>query len=209
VPDKEGRARAVNTIDDIWRGPGHPKTLHLLDNDFFGQPEPEWRARIEEIIVGGFRVCLNQGINVRHLSAPAAEALAGVEYRDDSFSRRRLYTAWDNLKDERIFFRGIDLLEAAGIPSGNVMSYMLVGFAKDETLERVMYRFQRMVSRGIKPYPMVYDCRATDPGRYQRMKQFQRWAVTGLYRVVPFSEYDSAKKAQNNKHKQSSMELVQ
>lgn len=195
VPTKEGKARSVNTINDIWRGPGFPKTIHLLDNDFFGQPEDQWRARIDEIRVGGFKVCLNQGINVRHLTPEAAEALASVEYRDDSFSQRRIYTAWDNFKDEKIFFRGMDMLEEAGIPAAHVMAYMLVGFFKNETWETIRHRFNRMVERGIRPYPMVFDCRETDPERYRRLKQFQRWAVTGLYRAVPFEDYDANKKA--------------
>ena len=195
VPTKEGKARSVNTINAIWRGGDRPKNIHLLDNDFFGQPEDQWRARIAEIRDGGFKVCLNQGINVRHLTPDAAAALASVEYRDDSFTKRRLYTAWDNFKDERIFFRGMDMLEAAGIPAKHVMAYMLVGFFKNETWGTIRYRFDRMVERGIRPYPMVFDCRATDSARYRRLKQFQRWAVTGLYRAVSFEEYDAGQKA--------------
>ena len=38
---------------------------YLLDNDFFGQPREQWEARIAEIREGGFKVCLNQGINIR------------------------------------------------------------------------------------------------------------------------------------------------
>ena len=195
VPAKEGKARSLNTIAAIWRGPGHKKQLHLLDNDFFGQPEQEWQARIREIRDGGFKVCLNQGINVRHLSPAAAEAIASVEYRDDDFQERRLYTAWDNLKDEGVFFRGIDMLEAAGIPPKHVMAYMLVGWDKRETWERIWQRFDRMVARGVQPYPMVYDTRAIDPAGYRHLKQFQRWVVTGLYRAVPFSDYDAGRKA--------------
>jgi hypothetical protein len=189
VPAKEGKARSTNRIAEIWRGAGHPKKLHLLDNDFFGAPE--WRDRIAEIRDGEFRVCLNQGINVRHLSPEAAEALATVEYRDDRFSERRLYTAWDNLKDERVFFRGVAMLEAAGVPARHLRAYMLVGWDKNETWERIHHRFERMVERGIEPFPMVFDCRATDPARYRGLKQFQRWAITGLYRAVPFSQYDA------------------
>jgi hypothetical protein len=192
VPGKEGKARSVMTIADIWRGDGHPKKLHLLDNDFFGQPD--WRARIAEIRDGGFKLCLNQGINVRHITTEAAEALATVEYRDDKFSERRVYTAWDNLKDEEVFFSGMDKLEAAGIPAKHVMSYMLVGYDKRETWDRIWHRFNRMVDRGIQPYPMVFDCRAADPNRYRELKRLQRWVVTGLYRAVPFSDYDAGKK---------------
>jgi len=96
VPTKEGRPRSVNTISDIWRGPGHPKQLHLLDNDFFGQPAEDWRARLHEIRDGGFVVCFSQGLNIRKIDDEAAAELATVEYRDDQFERRRLYTAWDN-----------------------------------------------------------------------------------------------------------------
>jgi hypothetical protein len=124
VPGKEGKPKAVATIADIWRGEGHPKLLHLLDNDFFGQPDDEWRARIAEMRDGGFKVCFNQGINVRAITDETAAAMASVEYRDDGFQQRRLYTAWD-----------------------------------------------RMVARGIKPFPMVYGDRPD-------LKRFQRWAVT-------------------------------
>lgn len=193
VPTKEGRNRSAAAVADIWRGEGHARKLHLLDNDFFGNPD--WRDRIAEIRDGGFKVCLNQGINVRHLTQEAAEALASIEYRDDAFKERRVYTAWDNLKDEEIFFRGVDLLEAAGIKSRQVMSYMLVGFGKRETWDRIWHRFNRMTDRGIEPYPMVFDCRATDPQRHHDLKRFQRWVVTGLYRAVPFSDYDAGRRA--------------
>lgn len=183
VPTKEGRNRSVHGIPEIWRGPGHPKNLHLLDNDFFGQPRDQWKARVQEIQQGGFRVCLNQGINVRLINDEAAEALASLEYRDDQFKERRLYTAWDNLRDEKIFFDGIDRLERAGIPAKHVMAYMLIGFDITETWDRIWHRFNRMVERGIRPYPMVYDRGRTD------LLSFQRWVLTGLYRIVRWDEY--------------------
>lgn len=202
VPTKEGRPQATAAIADIWRGPGHQKQLHLLDNDFFGQPEDDWQARIAEIRSGGFKVCLNQGINVRLISTGAAEALASIEYRDDGFQERRLYTAWDNLKDEEVFFHGVDVLEDAGIPPRHLRAYMLLGFDKHETWARIHHRFDRMVERGIEPYPMVFDCRATDPVRYHGLKRFQRWVITGLYRAVPFEDYDAGRKAVHYEHRQ-------
>src|SRR5208282_3180824 len=80
VPGKEGKPQSVSTITDIWRGPGHPKHLHLLDNDFFGQPDDQWRARLTEIRDGGFKVCFNQGLNVRLMTPEAARELATVDY---------------------------------------------------------------------------------------------------------------------------------
>lgn len=181
VPRKEGKPVSVGTIHDIWRGAHYPKKIHLLDNDFFGNPE--WRDRIQEIRDGKFRICLSQGINVRLINQEAAEALATIEYRDTKFSRKRLYTAWDNLKDEGVFFRGMDVLERAGIRPDHVMAYMLIGYDKSETWDRIWHRFNRMVERGIKPYPMVYNRARKD------LCAFQRWVNLGLYRIVPWDDY--------------------
>jgi hypothetical protein len=186
VPKKEGKPTSVNTIESIWRGEPYPKKLHLLDNDFFGGPE--WRERIKEIRDGGFRVCLSQGINTRLINDEAAEALASIQYRDTKFKERRLYTAWDNLGDEKVFFRGVDTLQRAGIPPTHLRTYMLIGFAKDETWERIWHRFNRMVEMGIEPYPMVYDRGRKD------LCAFQRWVITGLYRAVPWEDYREARK---------------
>ena len=112
---KRARNRSAATIAEIWRGPSHAKHLHQLDNDFFGQPRDQWEARIDEIRTGGFRVCINQGINVRMVDDASAKALASIRYTDDSFTRRRLYTAWDSLGDEgERFFDGVATLERYG-----------------------------------------------------------------------------------------------
>ena len=189
VPKKEGKPLSVRTIAQIWRGPGHPKKVNLLDNDFFGQPRESWQERIREIREGGFRVSLSQGINVRMVDEESAAALASVEYRDGDFKERTLYTAWDNLGDEAIFKNGVATLKAAGIPPKHLRVYMLIGFAKDETWDRIHYRFNEMVALGCEPYPMPFDQSRRD------LKRFQRWAVTGLYRAIPFEKYDPHFKA--------------
>lgn len=181
VPRKEGRPRFNQSVNDMWRGEGHPRKLHIMDNDFFGVPE--WRRHVEDIREGGFKVCLSQGINVRLIDDEAAAALASIEYRDSKFRKRRLYTAWDNLGQQRIFFGGIERLVRAGIPTKHIMAYMLIGYAKGETMGDIQYRFQAMVSAGIMPYPMVYDI------KNKKLRRFQRWVVTGLYRACSFDEY--------------------
>ena len=183
VPAKEGRPKPVSTVAEIWRGYPHPPNIVLLDNDFFGQPREQWRARVREIRDGGFKVNFNQGINIRLVDDEAAECLAGLRYYDVQFKNHRLYTAWDNLRDERIFFRGVDRLEAAGVPARHIMVYMLVGYDPEETWERIFHRFDRMVERGVLPYPMVYNNARKD------LKRFQRWVVTRLYKWLPWKEY--------------------
>jgi hypothetical protein len=195
VPAKEGANRSAATITEIWRGEPMPRHIHLLDNDFFGQPTGQWQARIAEIHNGGFKVCFNQGINIRMIGprldpeGAIAAALASVDYRDDGFVNKRIYTAWDNLGDERAFFEGVVRLEAAGIPPRHLMVYMLVGYDRRETWPRIFERFDKMTARGIKPYPMVYDIRDRDLEHWRRLKQFQRWAVWRLYQWLPWQDY--------------------
>jgi hypothetical protein len=185
VPKKEGKVRGLNPIHAIWRGHPHPKKIHLLDNDFFGQPE--WRKRCEEIIEGDYAVCFNQGINVRLIHKEGAEMLAKMRYSDDQFTRRRLYTAWDNRKDESIFMRGIQILFDAGIKPQSIMVYMLCGYWPGETLEDVLYRFKKLKALGVLPYPMVYD------NSNKLLKKFQRWVIRRLHEFVPWEEYQHQK----------------
>lgn len=192
VPWMEGKPRTASSINDIWRGEPWPKQLHLLDNDFFGVPE--WRDRIREIREGGFKVCLSQGINVRMITEESAAALASIEYRNTKFTERKLYTAWDLLGDEKIFFRGVDLLEAAGVPPSRLYAYMLIGHDKKETWATVWYRFKRMTDRGIEPFAMTYDRTRQD------LICFARWVNRGLYRIdgCSWPEYERATKTQES-----------
>lgn len=188
VPKQEGKARPAGTIAQIWRGPGFPKRLHLLDNDFFGNPN--WRSVVQAINDGGFRVCINQGINVRLLDDEAAAAMASMHVMDDQFKTRRIYTAWDNIGDEAVFFRGVTLLENHGVNPDNLMVYMLVGYDPRETWERLWHRYSRMIERKVRPYPMVHDrYRHEKPEHWKKLKQFQAWCIRGTHKTTPFEEF--------------------
>lgn len=182
VPKKEGRPRSTNSIYDIWRK-DKPRCLILLDNDFFGQPKEDWRARIDEIIEGDFKVSFNQGINVRLINDEAAAAIASVRYSDDQFQTKRLYTAWDNVGQEKIFTDGIARLMGAGIDPHNIMVYMLIGYNKEETWEDIFYRYRIMKNLGVIPFPMVFNNVRKD------LKRFQRWVIRRYDQIVPWEEF--------------------
>lgn len=182
VPKKEGKPRSTNTIWDIWR-PETDRSIVLLDNDFFGQAKDQWKARMEEIKDGGFKVNFNQGVNIRMITPESAAALASVRYYNAQFTGRRLYTAWDNLGQESIFFRGMAMLNEAGIPSRHLMVYMLIGYKPGETIEEILYRYQRLKDAGCMPYPMVYD------NTNRTLKRFQRWVVMRYDEEVPWDEF--------------------
>jgi len=180
VPKKEGKPKSINSIWDIWRE-GTDRAVVLLDNDFFGQEL--WRERIGEIQDGGFKINFNQGINIRMVTPEAAEALATIRYYNVNFTTRRLYTAWDNLGQEKVFFKGLDCLTAAGIPPRHVMVYMLIGYKAGETMEEILYRFNRLKDAGCLPYPMVYD------NSNRELKHFQKWAVMRYHELVSWEDY--------------------
>jgi hypothetical protein len=54
---------------------------------------------------------------------------------------------------------GVRTLERHGIHPRNLLAYMLVGYDRRETWERVFYRFNKMTALEIRPYPMIYGDR--------------------------------------------------
>lgn len=189
VPKKEGKMRSEKAIRDIWRGEGWPRELVLLDNDFFGNPD--WRARIAEIRDGGFRVSFNQGINARFLcdrmkdADEAAESIVSVDYRDDSMKVKRIYTAWDNRKDEEILFQGLRRLVKYGVKPDHIMVYMLIGYWPGETETDRVYRQARLRDFGCRPYPMPFV-------RTPDLVGFQRWVIGAYDKRVSWGQWKAA-----------------
>lgn len=181
VPEKEGRPSPGDSPHNIWRGPGYPKHLLLLDNDFFGGPH--WHSEARNIVEGGFRVSLNQGINARLLIDEQAEWLAAMDYRDETMRKRRIYTAWDRTEDRDRFLRGLKKMTRHGIKPHHLMVYVLVGYKSgiEDALERVrvLHEF------GAKPYPMPYV-------RTPETVGFQRWVVRRYYHGIPWADFKAA-----------------
>lgn len=195
VPKKEGKNAHELAVTELWRGEGHPKHLLLLDNDYFGQPG--WREKARVMREGGFKVCFSQGINVRLFDEKAAEVLGQLECRDDSFKRRRIYTAWDNRKDESRLFAGLDLLtKIAGFSPDQIMVYMLIGYWPGETLEDRLYRQLRLREYGCRPYPMPFV-------RTPELVGFQRWCISSCDKRVPWEDWVAARYQPRNLHKKA------
>ncbi len=183
VPKKEGKVRPEATIPELWRGDPWPRELLLLDNDFFGQPA--WRERIAEIRDGKFKVSFNQGINARCLTEEAAEAIASVNYRDDSMERKRIYTAWDNLDDEERLFTGLGRLVKYGVKPDHIMVYMLCGYWPGETQLDREYRRRKLREFGARPYPMPFV-------RTKELVGFQRWIIGAYDKRFSWEQWERA-----------------
>jgi hypothetical protein len=192
VPRKEGAWRTEKTIAEIWRGGEYPRELILLDNDFFGpESRSEWRARLAEIRNGRFKVSFNQGINARFLSDEAAEAIASVDYRDDSMKVKRIYTAWDNRPDEKRLFAGLQRLVDHGVKPDHIMVYMLIGYWPGETEDDRLYRQARLREFGCRPYPMPFV-------RSRELVGFQRWVIGAYDKRIPWTDWKRAEYQPHN-----------
>lgn len=199
VPEKEGAVREEQSIMDLWRGEPWPRELLLLDNDFFGQPR--WRDRIDEIRTGGFKVSFNQGINARMLTDETAAAIASVDYRDDSMKVRRIYTAWDNRKDEARLLTGLTALVRHGVKPDYIMVYMLIGYWPGETADDREYRRARLRDFGCRPYPMPYV-------RTPELVGFQRWVIGAYDKCVSWADWCAARYEPRNLGTETQGELM-
>lgn len=148
--------------------------------------------KANEIIDGGYRVCFNQGINIRLINDEGAKYLAQMKFRDDSFKKKRIYTAWDNKRDEAVFLKGINCILNAGIKPHEVMVYFLCNYWEKGLTQDVWDRFNTMAEIGLLPYPMIFE----KWNASAELKAFQEWVIRGGYRVTPFETFMKETKKQ-------------
>jgi len=172
VPTNEGRNHSVNSLKGLLQKPTNK--LVLLDNDFFGQRN--WKEKAEYILENELKISFNQGINVRLLKEEQAEYLVKINPYSYTFKQRLLNTAWDQLKDEKLFIKKLEMLLGKGYRPDCVMVYMLIGFEEGETFDDIWYRFWTLQSYSVFPYPMVYI--HPSPNMLSRgCKLFRQWVT--------------------------------
>jgi hypothetical protein len=137
----------------------HSKIM-LLDNNILASPR--WIENWNYILSNGLDVCMTQGFDARLITEDSANMIADARCFDTKFNNRAVYTAWDNIVDEKEVLRGIDLLIAAGIRRASIIVYMLVNFFP-ATLEQDIYRFKTLVARGVRPFVMPYNGNRAHP----------------------------------------------
>ena len=135
---------------------------------------------------GKFKVSFNQGINARMLTDETSAAIASVDYRDDGMKTKRIYTAWDNKKDESRLFRGLESLVKHGVKPDHIMVYILCGYWPNETQEDREYRRRKLRDFGCRPYPMPYT-------RTKEIIGFQRWIIGAYDKSISWDEWVKAR----------------
>ncbi len=197
VPEKEGRPKASNTIDEIWTQ-RKSNFVKLLDNDFFGNPL--WPERIAEIRKYGLRVNFNQGLNIRIITDEQARALKSIDFRSPSGDKKRVHFAWDRFGDEKRIDAGIERVMAAGIKPYQMTFYVLIGF--DTTIEQDLYRVHKLRDLGCTPFVQVYD---KDNVQQQF---FARWVNhKAIFNTVEWEDYRSGVKSAGRRRGTGQQEL--
>jgi len=185
VPEKEGRPKTNNTIDEIWTQRDSDFVM-LLDNDFFGNPE--WRERIAEIQKHGLKVNFSQGLNIRTITDEQTQALASVKFVNSHATKRQVYFAWDRFNDERLIDAGIKRVMDAGIKAWQMAFYVLIGF--DTTPEQDLYRVMKLKGLGCDPYAMPFD------KSNEHQKRFSRWVNhRPIFNSVKWEDYRQSVKS--------------
>jgi len=177
VPQKEGRPKHENTIDEIWTQRDSDFVV-LLDDDFFGGPQ--WAERVAELRQHNLKVCFSQGINIRIITEEQCAALASLRFTNLHDTRHQVYFAWDRFRDERLIDAGIQRVWAAGIKPWQMAFFVLIGF--DTTEEQDLYRVTKIRKLGCDAFAMPH--KKNDP--YQ--SAFARW-VNGRLKNVEWKDY--------------------
>lgn len=215
VPTKEGKNYSLNYDIKflIEQNQKSDNKLMINDNDFTNQPRFE--ERCNELIMLGTKVCIQQGINTRlidfkkkkligtnnEVNQSQAKLLSRLNYRDRQFKKKRIYTAWDNARDEKHFWRGINLLVENGFKPQDIRVYFLCIFWQKGLSEDVWYRFTKMVEFGLDPYVMIFE-KWTLPPRHD-LTIFKSW-VNGHYynrKDVSRTQFEEFKKHELNRKK--------
>jgi len=187
VPEKEGKPKSNNTIEEIWTQRDSDFVM-LLDNDFFGNPE--WQARIDELRDLKLKVNFSQGLNIRNLKQDQAAALASVDFMNTNRTGKQVYFAWDDPRHEKLIHKGINLCLEHGIKAYQMAFYVLIGY--HSTPEEDMHRIEVLRGYGCDPYSMPYN--KEDP--YQQA--FTRWVNhKAIFNSVPFADYKDGIKKQS------------
>lgn len=168
VREKEGR---IHPVIPMNLNP-HGKRIHVLDNNFFANPE--WREAGRVLKSYGQPVDFSSGIDIRLFDEEQAIFLNELRLF------KQVHIAWDNPR-QRIDKKIQQAIKC--IKPYKLMCYVLIGYWS--TPEEDLYRVERLRELGVAPFVMAFD----RTNRYQR--DFQRWCNhKAIFGSVPWNEYN-------------------
>jgi len=183
VPKKEGNIKPNAAIYEFWDR--KHRDIILLDNNLLASPN--WKTTLADLQKEKLRVDFNQGLDIRLVSDENASYLAKLKYI------KQLRFAFDEIKIEKQFRRGMGILKNAGITLSSVMIYFLIGFnsSLDEDLERLKIIKSYKATPFAMKYQEVNGVKAPVCRSDRELHEFARWVNLphGFYKYFSFKEW--------------------
>ena len=179
---------------DNWRA--HldvPKKFAMIsDNNLSSTPDSHLFPILRYLKENKLPIVFDNGFDCKHMNSDVAKALGQL-----IFTQKGCRTAFDRIEEKILFKKSITMLIEAGVPAGQIMSYVLFNF-NDNPIE-AFYRMHLCRSLGISPYPQQYrplSWRSREDlyiGKHWNetlLKAFRPyWVYPEIYRNYTFAEY--------------------
>lgn len=196
VPCKEGKTHEVADIYEFWNGQSH---IMLLDNNLTSLPN-KFEKTCKQLIKEKIHVDFSQGLDIRLIDADKAKLLSKLKLW------KQIHFAFDDIRLEKQFLRGYNVLINNGVKPYKMMSYVLIGF--NSTPEEDLYRVNLLRSLNVDPFIMPYKdingkeklediikrCGFDSKKAYEEYKQkFARWGNhKAIYKTIEFKDYKAS-----------------
>jgi len=183
VPEKEGKITPHASIYEFWDRKF--RDVILLDNNLLASPN--WRLTLTALLAENLRVDFNQGLDIRLVTHEKAHYLAKLKYI------KRLRFAFDDIRMEKQFRQGVDILKKEKITLSSLSIYFLTGF--NSSFEEDLERLRIIQGYGASPFAMKYEevngVKPTVDRPDRELHEFARWVNLphGYYKHFPFEKW--------------------
>lgn len=178
VEAKEGkRSYKVADLSEFWRG---QKKIVLCDPNLLACKD--WRDLLQQLIDSRALIDINQGLDIRLMTAEKAEMIKQLRVESVHF-------AWDRYEDkDTILPKFKEFKQITGWRARKTSVYVLTNF--NTTLEQDLDRIYTLRDLDYDPYVMVYNRESTQSGDTVRL--LQRWVNNKIIfkTVKRFEDYD-------------------
>lgn len=179
VREKEGFIKEHSPMNEFVDN--RFQKIIIMDGNFLASKN--WKNKLLEINNKKWKVSFNQGLDLRLINDENAKLLSEVKYYDLKFRKRRLYFAWDNIKDEKIIMDGLEIIFKY-IPKSHIIVYVLIGF--DTNINQDLYRLYKLIDLDVKPFVMIYNNK-----KNKLLRSLARWINKRYYKVVSWEKYET------------------
>lgn len=181
VAAKEGqRAHKVANLQEFWNG---QKKIVIMDANILACCE--WADLLQQLADSKALIDINQGLDIRLITAEKAEAIKKLRVDHVHF-------AWDRYEDkDKIIPKLREFKEVTGWTARKASVYVLTNY--DTTIEQDLERIYTLRELGYDAYVMIYNKESTTP--QDDVRRLQRWVNNKIIfkTVKRFEDYDSKK----------------